>query len=103
MLTEQFKTSMSKACDIVDASLDALIDGVEVRAINTVSGRRWRVAVMYDFGDGDTGTNRHGIPLYTDKAAAGEAARAVADYISKNLGGCKIPVFIPSLCDGDED
>lgn len=102
MLTEQFKTSMSKACDIVDGSDDAIIEGVEVKPITTVAGRRWKVAVMYDFGDGDIGTNRHGIPLYTDKTAAFEAARAVADYISKNLGGCKIPVFVPSLCDGDD-
>lgn len=103
MLTAQFKASMSKACDIVDGSHDAIIDGVEVRAINTVAGRRWRVAVVYDFGDGDTGTNSHGIPLYADKKTAHDAAHEVAAYISKNLGGCRIPVYAPSVCDGSED
>lgn len=101
MLTEQFKTSMSKACDIVDGSDDAIIEGVEVRPLSVVSGRLWRVAVVYDFGDGHTGTSRHGIPFYTTKEAAYEAANAVADYISKNLGYCRVPVF--AGCDGDDD
>lgn len=103
MLTAQFKTAMDKACDIVDGSTDALIDSVEVKAVNTVAGRRWRVAVVYDFGDGDIGTNAHGIPLYTDKATAFAAAKEVAAYISKNLGGCKIPVFVPSVYEGTDD
>lgn len=103
MLAAEVKNAMDKACDIVDNSLDAMIEGVEVKAIDTAAGRRWRVAVMYDFGDGDTGTNRHKIPLYTSKQTACAAAKDVAEYIGKNYGGLKIPVFCPSLCDGDED
>lgn len=95
MLTAQFKTSMTKACDIVNNSVDAIIVGVEVKAIETVSGKRWRVSVMYDFGDGDIDTNAHGIPLYTDKVTAVDAAWEVAAYIGKNLGfNFPIPVEV---------
>lgn len=102
MLTEKIRTAGITA--LFDSlTTDALIQSVNVTIINTAAGRRWRVAVAYDFGDGEIGTNSHGIPLYTNLRDASDAAGEVAEYISSELGGCKIPVFVPSLYDGIDD
>lgn len=87
--------SILTACNVVDASDDAIINCVEVRAVDTVAGKRWKVSVVYDFGPGEeTVRNSHKIPLYADKQVAIDAANDVAAYISKNLGGFNIPVKV---------
>lgn len=104
MLTEKIKTSMATACDVVLESVDAVLDCVQVRAIETPHGRRWRVAVIYDFfEDNDVISNSHGLPLFANKKTANEVAAEVAKHISANLGGLRVPVYSASGYDGTDD
>lgn len=104
MLAEKIKTSLATACDVVIDSVDAVLDGVQVRAIPTPHGRRWKVSVVYDFfNDNDVVSNSHGLPLFADKKTANEVAEEVAKHISENLGGMRVPVYSPSGYDGTDD
>lgn len=62
------------------------IDGLEVRKITTVEGRRWEVTVVYvDDDHQEVSRSRHKTPLYTDLTTATAAAQEIAAYMNRNL------------------